>query len=480
MQKRIRFGIIFLAVLIAQISNAQEKWSLETCIQYAIDNNIQIKQQNLYTEIQENQLQSTKLSALPSLNTSAYESLQLGRNVDPYTNDFTENNTQSFNMDVSAQVDLFRGGQRFHEIKKSQLNLKAGLKDLEKAKNDLSVNIANAFFNVLFNEELLEVSIQQLETTMEQLENTKKLVNGGAMAQGNLLEVQSQVANEELQVVSAENNLDLAYLTLIQFLELDSIKGFKIDRPTINPIDEGIILPAARQVYLEAEMIMPEIERSELDMAIANRDLALARSNFYPSLVLSASYGSGYSSARKDIDEIIPANPMLIGYGINSTTGDMFDVYQYGFDYTYKNRPFSDQIKDNASASLSLGLSIPIFNGWQIRSSINTSKINYDISKYSLELTKKNLLREIQQAYADASAAQKKYIATEKALNSMKESFRYTQKRFDIGLVTSLEYNTAKNQLNQTESELLRSKYEFIFKQKILDFYRGIPISISQ
>jgi outer membrane protein len=480
MHRQLRFGLIFLAILVAQISNAQEKWTLESCIQYAIDNNIQIKQQSLYTEIQENQLQSTKLSALPSLNASAYESLRFGRNVDPYTNDFTEDNTQSFNMDVSAQMDLFRGGQRFHEIKKSQLNLEAGLKDLEKAKNDLSVNIANAFFNVLFNEELLEVSIKQLETTQEQLTNTEKLVNAGALAQGNLLEVQSQLANEQLQVINAENNLDLAYLTLVQFLELDSVKGFKIERPILDPIKESIILPPVKQVYLEAEMIMPEIERSELDVAIANRDLALSRSNFYPSLVLSASYGSGYSSARKDIDEIIPTNPMLIGYGVNSTTGDMFDVYQYGFDYTYKDRPFSDQIKDNASASLSLGLSIPIFNGWQVRSAVDNSKINYDISKYSLELTKKNLLREIQQAYADASAAQKKYIATEKALDAMQESFRYTQKRFDIGMVTSLEYNTAKNQLNQTESELLRAKYEFIFKQKILDFYRGIPISISQ
>ncbi len=479
MQRRIRFGIIFLAVLTAQIANAQEKWSLEACIQYAIDNNIQIKQQALYTEIQENQLQSTKLSALPSLNASAYESFRFGRSVDPYTNDFTEDNTQSFNMDVSAQMDLFRGGQRLHEIKKSQLNLEAGLKDLEKAKNDLSINIANAFFNVLFNEELLEVSIKQFETTKEQLANTEKLVNAGALAQGNLLEVQSQLANEQLQVVNAENNLDLAYLTLVQFLELDSVKGFKIERPALNPINEAIILPSARQVYLEAEMIMPEIERSELDVAIANRDLALARSNFYPSLVLSASYGSGYSSARKDIDEIIPGRT-LIGYAIDSTNGDMFDVYQYGFDYTYKNRPFSDQIQDNASASLSLGLSIPIFNGWQVRSAVDNSKINYDISKYSLTMTKKNLLREIQQAYADAGAGQKKYIATKKALEAMQESFRYTQKRFDIGLVTSLEYNTAKNQLNQTESELLRAKYEFIFKQKILDFYRGIPISISQ
>lgn len=477
---KLKHGLTVLFAVFSLIIHAQEKWSLEECIQYAIDHNIQIKQQSLSSDIQRNQLKANQLSVLPSVNGSAYESLRFGRTVDPYTNNFTEDNTSSFNMDLSAQMDLFRGGQQFHEIQKSKLNLEASLKDLEKAKNDLSVNIANAFFNVLFNEELVEVSSRQVNMTREQVSNTEKLVNAGSLAQGNLLEVQSQLANEELQLVNAENNLDLAYLTLTQFLELDSVDGFEIDRPFLEPISKGILLPNVKQVFAEAEMIMPEVERSELDQAIAHRDLSIARSNYYPSLVLSASYGSGFSDARQDIDQITPSTPVLTGYGINSTSGEMFDVYQYGFDYTYKTRPYSDQLKDNASASLSVGLSIPIFNGWQIRTAVDNAKISYDIARSSTELTKKNLYREIQQAYADATAAQKKYIATESALEAMQESFRYTQKRFDVGLVTSLEYNTAKNQLNQTESELLRAKYEFIFKQKILDFYRGIPISISQ
>lgn len=478
MQRRVI--LILFALFSSGFLKAQESWTLEQCIQYAIDNNIQVKQQSLNFDYYQNQLTSSKLQALPSVNASAYESLRFGRSVDPYTNEFTEDNTQSTNMDISARMDLFRGGQRFHEIKKAELNVQASLKDLEKAKNDLSVNIANAFFNVLYNEELLEVSIRQVETTREQVSNTEKLVNAGSLAQGNLLEVQSQLANEELQMVNAQNNLDLAYLTLIQYLELDTIKNFKIARPFIDPINEGTVLPNVTQVYYEAEMNMPEIERSELSLAIANRDLSIARSNFYPSLTMSASYGSGFSDAQQIIDQITPSDPMLVGYGINSTSGDVFDVYQYGFDYTYKTKAFSNQIRDNASASVSIGLSIPIFNGWQVKTAVNNAKINMETQRFSLDLAKKQLYREIQQAYADATAAMKRYIATQKALDAMQESFRYTQKRFDVGLVTSLEYNTAKTQLNQTESELLRAKYEFVFKQKILDFYRGIPISISQ
>jgi outer membrane protein len=474
--------VLIILLLFLGINNlyAQNIWTLEECIQYAIDHNIQVKQQALNSEYQKNQLLSSKLSILPSVNASAYESLRFGRNVDPYTNEFTEDNSQSFNSEISAQMNLFNGGQRYHEIRKSNLNLQISLKDLEKAENDIAVNIANAFFNVLYNEELLDVSIAQLETTRSQVENTEKLVNAGSLAQGNLLEVQSQLANEELQVVNAENALNLAYLTLTQYMELDSVSGFRINRPLIDPIQEATILPEVNQVFAEAKMIMPEIQSSELNSFVAQKDLSLARSSYYPSLVLSASYGSGYSNARKEIDQIIASTPVLIGYGIDNTNGNLFDVYQYGFDYTYRTRPFSDQFRDNASASVSIGLSIPLFNGWQVKTAVNNAKINLETARYNEELTRKQLYREIQQAYADASAAMKKYIATKKALEAMRESFRYTQQRFDVGLVTSVDYNISKNQLNQTESELIRAKYEFVFKSKILDFYRGQPITLSQ
>ncbi|MFW5767750.1 MAG: TolC family protein [Bacteroidota bacterium] len=456
-------------------------WSLERCIQYAIDNNLSIKQQELNTDYQKNQVFSSKMSVLPSVNSGAYQNFTFGRSVDMYTNEFSEDNTSSFNMDISTRMDLFNGFRKYHEIQKSQLNLEAGLQELERAKNDISVAIANAFFNVLFSEELVDINMAQVSTTEAQVENTRRLVEAGSLARGNLLEVKSQLANEELQLVSAENTLEMAYLNLKQLLELDTVKNFKILSPELEALEETQLLPEAYQVYLEAEMNMPEIESAELNMEIARKDISIARSGMYPSLSVSASYGSGYSDARQEIDEIVPADPIPIGYAINQDNGgDIFDVYQYNFDYTYKTKSFSDQIRDNASTSLSLGLSIPIFNGWQVNTSVSNAKINYESARYNLESTRKQLLKEIQQAHADARAAMKKYFATQKALEAMQESFRYTEKKFNVGLVTSLEYNTAKSQLNNTESELLQAKYEFVFKQKILDFYRGIPISISQ
>ncbi|MEA3449086.1 MAG: TolC family protein [Bacteroidota bacterium] len=480
--KKILFNTIaFMLVFNGMLFSQQETWSLERCIQYAIDNNISIKQQELNADYQKNDVFTTKMSVLPSVNSSAYQSFTFGRSVDMYTNEFSEDNTRSLNMDISAQMNLFNGFQKYHKIQKSKLNLDASLKDLEKAKNDISIAIANAFFNVLYNMELVETSRAQVGTTEEQVSNTKKLVDAGSLARGNLLEVKSQLANEELQLVNAENALDLAYLNLQQLLELDTVRNFNIMAPQIDALDETQLLPEAYQVYLEAKMNMPQMEAARLDVQIAREDIAIARSGHYPSLSLSASYGSGFSDASQEIDEIIPADPLPIGYAVSQEGGgEIFDVYQYNFDYTYNTKPFSDQVRDNASTSISLGLSIPIFNGWQVNSSVSNAKINHQAAKYNLESARKQLLKEIQQAHADAKAAMKKYIATKKALEAMQESFKHTEKKFNIGMVNSLEYNTAKTQLNNTESELLRAKYEFVFKQKILDFYRGTPITLSE
>ncbi|MFO7789677.1 MAG: TolC family protein [Bacteroidota bacterium] len=483
--KKICITTIVFVCFNAGLSMAQDgPWSLEKCIQYAIDNNISIKQQELNTDYQKNQVFTSKMSVLPSVNSSAYQNFTFGRSVDMYTNEFSEDNTSSLNIDVSSRMDLFNGFRKYHEIQKSKLNLEASLKDLKKAKNDISIAIANAFFNVLYNRELVETSRAQVETTEEQVDNTRKLVEAGSLAQGNLLEVKSQLANEELQLVNAENALDLAYLNLQQLLELDSVKNFRILAPGIDAIEEGRILPEPYQVYQEAKMNMPEMEAARLDLEIASEDISIAKSGRYPSLSLSASYGSGFSDARQEIEDatlVIPDDPMPIGYAVNQENGgEIFDVYQYNFDYTYKTKPFSDQMRDNASTSFSISLSIPIFNRWQVNSSISNAEINYQGSKYNLESARKQLLKEIQQAHADAKAAIKKYIATQKALEAMQDSFKHTEKKFNIGMVNSLEYNMAKTQLNNTESELLRAKYEFIFKQKILDFYRGIPITLTQ
>jgi outer membrane protein len=258
---------------------------------------------------------------------------------------------------------------------------------------------------------------------------------------------------------------------------LKEFDGFDIVDPQINQlIGETMLLPMM-EVYNQALENMPEIEGAELRMKSSEKDLAIARGARSPILAVSASYGTGYSDARKNIDQVLPAEGILTGYTYDSY-GNYLDVYQYNFDYSYVTRPFSDQIRDNASTSISFGLSIPIFNGWAVNSNVKFAKIQVQQQQIEFQQAQNQLLRDIQQAYTDAEAAVKMYDASKKALEAISISFEYTQKKFDLGLVNSVDFNTAKNNLIKAESELLRAKYDLIFKQKILEFYRGVEIKL--
>lgn len=465
-------GLIFLSLS----SIAQEIWTLEKCINYAYENNIRIKQQELNAKYSKNTLIQSKAGALPSLNANASHNYNFGRSVDPYTYDFTENNIQSNNFSLSSSVILFNGLQTYNTIKQNQLNLLADLQDVEKAKNDISLNIASAFLQILFNEELLNVAKSQLEITQQQVERTKNLVDAGSLAKGSLLEIEAQTALENLKVVNAQNQLNISYLTLTQLLDLDSVGGFKIEHPQFPDLEEKNLIPSVNQVYLEAINNLPQIKSAEYKLSGSEKGLNIARGTRSPRLSLSASYGTGYSNAIENfIITDTTYGSVLSGYTLSGE-----DVYTntYDIDYETETRPFGDQFRDNASTSLSFNLTIPIFNGLQVHSSISNAKISVLNSKYQLELAKNQLYKEIQQAHADAMAALNKFFATKKAVSSMAESFQYTQQKFNVGLVTSVDYNIAKNNLTKAKSDLLQAKYEYIFKSKVLDFYRGKPIEL--
>ncbi len=472
-----KYLIALMLIVSTSVAHSQTEWSLERCIQYALDNNIQIKTQELNSEINTNNLTQSKLGILPSLNAGAGENFTFGRTVDPYTNQFSTDNFSSTNVQLSTSVTLFSGLQQFNSIKKAEIDERAGFLLLEQTKNNIMLAIATAYLNVLYSMDLLEVSENQLSITAQQLERTNKLVASGSLPLQNKYELEAQLANEELSVINNENQLDLAMLSLAQLLEIENIEGFAISRPDLDKINTESGLIAMDQIFEEALIQMPEIEYAELNYQSSEKNLSIAKGAFLPRLTLSASYGTGYSSAAKTIDDVTIGNPYLSGFATDNL-GTILDVYDYGFDYTYKTRPFNDQFKDNASTALSFNLSIPIFNGYQTKTNVGNSKLYLEQTKLQVEQARKDLLKEIQQAYSDAQSAMKQYFATEKALESMELSFNYTQKRFDEGLLNTTDYNVAKNGLSQTEAELIRAKYDYIFKLKILDFYRGINIRL--
>ncbi len=471
--------LVFLLLTILFQVSAQEPgndiWSLEDCINYAMQNNIQIKQTVLNTEYSENQLKQSKLGQIPSLNGSLGYNFSWGRALDETTYRYTDNSQiNSINVGISTSVNLFNGLQVRNTIQQNELNLMASYADVEKIKDDISLNIAAAYLSILFNKELLSVTRSQLEITEQQVSRTRKVVDAGKLAEGSFLEIQSQYASEEVNLVNAENQLMISLLNLQQTLDLPVDTAFDVFIPKLDDPDENPIVMSALEVYRIAEQEMPQIKGAQYSLESSEKQLSVAKGARSPQLYLSGNFNTGYSDIRQE----------FIGFG--EPTSNDIGITDNGVNVSSYPRetlltgayPFSNQLVDNRAGGVGLGLSIPIFNGWRVNTSIANARIALESSELELQSRKLMLYKSIQQAYADAFAALKKFRASERALVSMAESFKYTEKKFEVGLVNTVDYNTSKNQLTSTQSDLLQAKYDFIFRIKILNFYRGEPITL--
>lgn len=455
MYKNIAAFLTFLLVHSTVTFAQDNQWSLEECISYAMENNITIKITELRTQYDQNVLDQSKTSRLPNLNAGTNYSYSFGRALDQTTYEFTDNQQiNSISVNVSSGMNLFNGFQKKNSIEQNRINLMSAYEDVQKVKNDISLNIAAAYLQILFSEELLSVTQNQVEITRQQVERTQKLVDAGKLARGSSLEIEAQLASEELNVVNSENQLLLSYLNLQQMLDRPYDPEFKIIVPDLPEPDESYLLLSVQDVYQSAEKIMPRIKGSEYNLESSKKDLDIAQGMRYPSLSMSANYNTGYSDIREKVIDTDPLGLPIMG-----------------------KYPFMEQINDNLSVGLGLGLNIPIFNGGQVNTAIANARIGIENAQLELQKSKNDLYRDVQQAYADAVAALKKFESTEKALISMEESFNYTEKKFEVGLVNTVDYNTSKNQLIMTQSDLLQAKYDFIFKTRILNFYRGEPIT---
>ncbi len=464
--------IISLFLSISFFTVFAQKWDLETCISYALEHNIQIKQQDLNTKISENTGKQAKLGLLPNLNMNANRGYSFGRAVDPYTNRFTENDAVNDNFGISSSFTIFSGLQKINTIKQTKLDLMASQQDLEKIKNDISLNVASAYLTILFDKELLKIAKDQADITKKQVERTKNIVEVGNAARGDLLQLEAQYSNEQLNVVNAQNRLDIDRLNLIQLLELDSVTNFEIEEPNTDNFTYKQ-LPELDEVIAQAQKL-PEIKAAEYRLMSAQKALQIKQGARYPTLTLSLGYNTGYSDQRKIIDQSTPYT-YIGGY-----TESLENVYLYSMQNTYKSKPMADQLNDNRSASIGINLSIPIFNNWQVNTSISNAKISVMNQEYALKLQKNNLQKAIQQKYTEAIAARTKYFATKKTVDAYTESFKYTEEKFNVGLLNSVDYNLEKNKLIKAKSDLLQAKYEFIFKIKILDFYLGKKLSLKE
>ncbi len=298
--KHFVFLLVIFSLCQSNILSAQKVWKLEDCINYAFENNLQIKQQVLNTRYNSNVLLQSKINLAPDLNAGAGYGISWGRALDETTYTFTQDQRiMSSNTNISSSLTLFSGLQQFNTIKQNEFNLLASLQDLEKLRNDISLAIAAGYLQILFNSELLGVAKNQLEITQMQVNRTSKLVDAGSLARGSLLEIEAQAASEELNVINAANQLDISYLTLTQLLDLDSVGDFTIDIPEFGDIADQEILLTVNSVFNEANALLPQIKSAEYQLSSSEKGLGIAKGARSPSLNLNGSYGTGYSDIRE-------------------------------------------------------------------------------------------------------------------------------------------------------------------------------------
>ena len=452
--------------------------NLEECIDIAVKNNLSVQRSQLNLASSEVNLQQAIGQRYPTLNASANYGFNWGRGIDPTTNQFTTQRVNFNGWSANSSVPLIQGLQTTNTIKQSRVDVEASKLDVQKAINDISLSISLTYLNVIFNKELLENARFQLESSQQQLDRTKKLVESGALPVSNELQLVSQVATNEVNLITAENNLDLALLDLKQALLIPSEESIDIVIPEIEIDQAEIEASSVSEIYSTALSNQPEIESADKRVQSANLGLEVSRGAIYPSLSLNGSMNTNYSDVftQQFVEDgsftQIEAPTDFVTTGGESIL-QIIDVPGGSIE----NYGVTDQWSDNLSKSMSISLFIPIFNGFNTRSSIQRSKIGVQQAEISAVEQRNILYQSIESAYRNAVAAAKTFTASQKQVDALEETFRSIENQYNLGAANFTDYQVAGNNLFQARSDLSRAKYDFVFREKVLDFYQGKPLS---
>jgi len=452
-------------------------WTLQECVDYGVKSNLQIKQAELNGDLANVNLRQVRGNILPSVNASTSYSLNFGLNNDPTTGTLVNNENQANNVSVNANVPIFSGFQLRNSIKQNKLNIDATRSDIEKAKNDIILNIVSAYLQIILSDELLQTAQLQLATSQEQASRTQKLFKAGSVAESNVFEINSQIASDEVNIVNAQNDKDIAELNLIQLLNLQQVKDFEVVKLDVKDPDETLITFNAEDVYAQAQQRMPEIRSADIRVNSALVGVNVARGALYPQLSLGGSFSTSYFNLNKDRTvELGQEQNAIIGFLNGDVNQTVTSINTFRNPITEPYTYFT-QLLDNRGGGFFLNLSIPIFNGFSARNGVQQATINHQNAILNTEIVRNQLRQTIQQSYADAAAAQKRFIATKRQLAALELTFRNAQIRFNNGIINPTDFNVARNNFIRSQSDLIQAKYQYTFRLKVLEFYQGKPIT---
>lgn len=472
--------ILFLLLITAcwNAAHGQDKWDLRRCVEYARQNNISVKQQDIQAKITELQYTQSKMSLYPTANLSGNMAYSSGRNQNPVTYSLITQGYLSSGFTLQAAAEVFNWNSKRNTIAGNALQTQAAFADVEKLRNDLSLNIAGAYLQALLAMQQAEVSEVQVKQTTAQLENTRKLVAVGNLPELNALQLEAQLANDSSNLVTAMGNVRAALLLIKSYLNLDAGAPFEIETPDIESIPlETMDMLQPDQVYELALQNLPQQKANTLRIEASKKMIASAKAAMYPTFSLFGTLGTNFNNQTS---EILTVTPLIAPVGNVTVGGVPYDVFplQPINNYTYRKTPFFPQMDQNFRQSVGLSMTVPIANGGTLRTAYERNKLN----KISLDLQQdrdnQSLQQDIYKAYNDVITSLEKFRAADKTVKANQQAFDYATRRYTIGLLNTLDLLTTQNNLFSAKLQSLQAQYDYVFKMKVLEFYKGMGLKL--
>ncbi len=467
-----------IALFTQNTASAQQKWNLKTIVEYAMASNIGVKQSEVQAKITALTYKQSKLSLFPNASFNGNTSVNSGSNQDPTTFSRITQTYLSAGMQLQSSVDIFNFYSKKNTIAANEWELKAAIANVGKIKNDIALSAANAYLQILLAMEQEKITLVQVAQTAEQLSTIRKQVDAGALPELNAVQLEAQLALDSVNYITAKGNVTQAVLNLKSFMNIDAAAEFEVDTPPVESIPvEPIADLQPDAVYQLALTNQPLQMVNDYRLKAAEKNRAAARGAMYPNFSGFASLGSGFNNQARQITSSTFINAPLGKVSIGGTNYDVFPLQPFS-NFTYGKRSFPNQLSDNFRQSIGLSISVPIFNAGSLRTNYERSKLNID----NLQLQKQNddqkLKQDIYQAYNAAVIALEKYTASLKSVSSSEKTFLYSGKRFDVGMLSTFDLITSQNNLLRAKLEYTINRFDYVFKMKVLEFYKGLGLKL--
>ncbi|MER2998403.1 TolC family protein [Pontibacter populi] len=476
-------SLLFSAPAIGQDNPGQGGWTLTEAIEYAQKNNLQVKQSGVNRDLNKIDLKQSRMDRLPDLNGSGGYSFNTGSYQNPVDFSLSTENSQTANFQANTSLPLFMGLQQTNLIRQNILDLQASEQDILALQNDITLQVITSYLNILFSEELIKTAELQRSTTQKQLDRTRILYKAGSVAEIAVLDLESQLSTDELDIINAQNQRDIARLSLIQLLNLENeqAKDFNIIIPEVPEPDNNPALAEPTMVYDVAVQTQPGVKAADLRMLSADKGLAIARGAYYPRLSLAAGINTRYIKGGQRLIGVETISGRREQTFYLDQTGTQTQTYYMPFTFEqgiYENSNIVDQFQDNINKFVGINVSIPVFNGFLARNNVQRAKLGQLNAKINADIERNQLRQTIEQAYVDALAAQRKYAAAKVQVQALEKNYKNAELRLNSGVINTVDFFVITSNYRRAQSNLIQAKYEYTFKLKVLDFYQGKEITL--